>query len=187
MGLLISKLAQNLFTRERQTRIQMLGLDNAGKTTVLYKLKLNETVTTIPTIGFNVETVTPLKGVTFNVWDVGGHPRIRALWRHHFTSTEGIVYVVDSSNMERIEEAREVLFNVLGSEELRGVPIVVLANKQDTSGALTASEITQHLYLNKLSGRDWCVQQTCATTGEGLLQAMTQLATLTKEFTDSRR
>ncbi|XP_045181517.2 ADP-ribosylation factor 1-like [Mercenaria mercenaria] len=187
MGLLISKLAHTLFIRGRETRILMLGLDNAGKTTVLYKIKLNETMTTIPTIGFNVENLTPVKGVTFTVWDVGGQDRIRALWRHYFNSTEGIVYVVDSSDMERIEEAREELFNVLESEELKGVPIVVFANKQDMLDAMSASEIAQHLYLNMLTGRNWCVQQTSATTGEGLLQAMGELATLAKEFADSKQ
>jgi ADP-ribosylation factor protein 1 len=60
-----------------------------GKTTMLYKLKLNETVTTIPTIGFNVETVSPCSGVTFTVWDVGGQDKIRQLWRHYYQNAEG--------------------------------------------------------------------------------------------------
>ena len=68
----------------QNARILMLGLDAAGKTTILYKLKLNENVSTIPTIGFNVETVTPVKNVTFTVWDVGGQEKIRQLWRHYF-------------------------------------------------------------------------------------------------------
>ena len=62
---------------------------SAGKTTILYKVKLNENVCTIPTIGFNVETVSPTKGVTFTVWDVGGQDKIRPLWRHYFQNTEG--------------------------------------------------------------------------------------------------
>jgi len=65
-------------------RLLMLGLDAAGKTTILYKLKLNQDVTTIPTVGFNVETVT-YKNVKFNVWDVGGQDKIRPLWRHYFS------------------------------------------------------------------------------------------------------
>lgn len=73
----------------------MLGLDAAGKTTILYKLKLNQSVTTIPTVGFNVETVT-YKNVKFNVWDVGGQDKIRPLWRHYYTGTQGLVFVVDS-------------------------------------------------------------------------------------------
>ena len=85
MGLWISKLVSALGSFGNQNaRILMLGLDAAGKTTILYKLKLNENVTTIPTIGFNVETVTPVKNVTFTVWDVGGQEKIRQLWRHYY-------------------------------------------------------------------------------------------------------
>ena len=105
-----------------------------GKTTVLYKIKLNETVNTIPTIGFNVETVSPCKGVTFTVWDVGGQEKIRQLWRHYYQNTEGLAFVVDSSDKERMKEAREELYGILESEEMRGVPFVVLANKQDLPG-----------------------------------------------------
>jgi len=61
----------------------------SGKTTVLYKLKLNEAVCTIPTIGFNVETVTPVKGLAFTVWDVGGQDKIRTLWKHYYQNTDG--------------------------------------------------------------------------------------------------
>ena len=82
----------------------MIGLDNAGKTTVLYKLKLGEVVTTIPTIGFNVETV-EYKNISFTVWDVGGQTKIRALWAHYFQDTQGIIYVVDSNDPARIEES----------------------------------------------------------------------------------
>ena len=85
MGLLLSRLASALSGfGSSQARILLLGLDAAGKTTILYKLKLNEQVTTIPTIGFNVEEVTPIKGVTFTMWDVGGQEKIRPLWRHYY-------------------------------------------------------------------------------------------------------
>ena len=85
MGLWFSRLV-SVFSSfgSQNARILMLGLDAAGKTTILYKLKLNENVTTIPTIGFNVETVTPVKNVSFTVWDVGGQEKIRQLWRHYF-------------------------------------------------------------------------------------------------------
>ena len=85
MGLLLSKLATAINDfGNRRARILVLGLDAAGKTTILYKLKLNENVTTIPTIGFNVEEVTPMKNVTFTMWDVGGQEKIRPLWRHYY-------------------------------------------------------------------------------------------------------
>ncbi len=92
---------------------------------------MNENIHTIPTIGFNVETVEPCKGVTFTVWDVGGQTKIRRLWEHYYQNTEGLVFVVDAADRSRLEEAREELFGVLESDMMRGVPVVVLANKQD--------------------------------------------------------
>lgn len=86
MGLTISGVLTRLFGK-KQMRILMVGLDAAGKTTILYKLKLGEIVTTIPTIGFNVETV-EYKNICFTVWDVGGQGKIRPLWRHYYQNTQ---------------------------------------------------------------------------------------------------
>ncbi|CEQ41283.1 SPOSA6832_02986, partial [Sporobolomyces salmonicolor] len=108
-------------------RILMLGLDAAGKTTILYKLKLNQSVTTIPTVGFNVETVT-YKNVKS---DVGGQDKIRPLWRHYYTGTQGLVFVVDSQDRERIDEARTELHKILNDREMKECLLLVFANKQD--------------------------------------------------------
>ena len=89
-----------------------MGLDAAGKTTILYKLKLGEIVTTIPTIGFNVETV-EYKNISFTVWDVGGQTKIRRLWAYYFQNTQGLIYVVDSNDRERIAEAEKELQNMV--------------------------------------------------------------------------
>ncbi|XP_069916664.1 ADP-ribosylation factor 2 isoform X4 [Oryctolagus cuniculus] len=86
MGNVFEKLFKSLFGK-KEMRILMVGLDAAGKTTILYKLKLGEIVTTIPTIGFNVETV-EYKNISFTVWDVGGQDKIRPLWRHYFQNTQ---------------------------------------------------------------------------------------------------
>lgn len=107
MGLTLSSALTRLFGK-KQMRILMVGLDAAGKTTILYKLKLGEIVTTIPTIGFNVETV-EYKNICFTVWDVGGQDKIRPLWRHYFQNTDGLIFVVDSNDRERIEEASKEL------------------------------------------------------------------------------
>uniref|UniRef100_A0A8C2FKZ7 Zgc:77650 n=1 Tax=Cyprinus carpio TaxID=7962 RepID=A0A8C2FKZ7_CYPCA len=107
MGLTISSLFGRLFGK-KQMRILMVGLDAAGKTTILYKLKLGEIVTTIPTIGFNVETV-EYKNICFTVWDVGGQDKIRPLWRHYFQNTQGLIFVVDSNDRERVAESAEEL------------------------------------------------------------------------------
>merc|ERR1712031_113056 len=97
---------------KQEMRIVMVGLDAAGKTTVLYKFKLNEVVTTIPTIGFNVETV-EYKNLRFTVWDVGGQDKIRPLWRYYYQGTNGLIYVVDSNDRDRVENVREELAKIL--------------------------------------------------------------------------
>ena len=83
----------NQYNNGKKTEFLLTSLtpwfDFLGKTTILYKVKLNEQVSTIPTIGFNVETVSPCKGLTFTVWDVGGQEKIRQLWRHYYQNTEG--------------------------------------------------------------------------------------------------
>merc|ERR1712232_1075226 len=124
----------------------------AGKTTILYKLKLGEIVTTIPTIGFNVETV-EYKNIQFTVWDVGGQDKIRPLWRHYFQNTQGIIFVVDSNDRDRVVEAREELQRMLN-----------------------AAEITDKLGLHSLRQRAWYIQSTCATSGDGLHEGLEWLS-----------
>lgn len=127
-------------------------MDAAGKTTILYKLKLGEIVTTIPTIGFNVETV-EYKNICFTVWDVGGQDKIRPLWRHYFQNTQGLIFVVDSNDRERIVEAERELQSMLQEDELRDAVLLVFANKQDLPNAMTAAELTDKLHLNQLRNR----------------------------------
>ena len=167
-------------------RILMVGLDAAGKTTILYKLKFNETVSTIPT-KFNVETVSPYKGVTFTVWDVGGQEKIRPLWRHYFQNTQGLIFVVDSSDLERISEARTELFSVLESPEMEGVPVVVIGNKQDLPRALKSHELAQQLSLLQHKANPWHVQEACAKNGDGIYEATHKLSDMVKEFEKSSR
>ncbi|XP_034934044.1 ADP-ribosylation factor 2 [Chelonus insularis] len=174
MGLTVSSLLTRLFGK-KQMRILMVGLDAAGKTTILYKLKLGEIVTTIPTIGFNVETV-EYKNICFTVWDVGGQDKIRPLWRHYFQNTQGLIYVVDSNDKERISEAERELANMLKEDELRDAVLLVFANKQDLPNAMSASELTDKLGLNSIRGRNWYIQSTCATQGEGLYEGLDWLS-----------
>merc|ERR1719149_605482 len=111
MGLSFTKLWGRL-VGSQDMRILMVGLDAAGKTTILYKLKLGEVLTTVPTIGFNVETV-EYKNINFTVWDVGGQDKIRKLWRHYYQNTQGLIFVVDSNDRERIEDAHDELMKML--------------------------------------------------------------------------
>ncbi|KAI9225135.1 putative ADP-ribosylation factor [Blastocladiella britannica] len=179
MGLSISKLLSSLFGKQ-EMRILMVGLDAAGKTTILYKLKLGEIVTTIPTIGFNVETV-EYKNISFTVWDVGGQDKIRPLWRHYFQNTQGIIFVVDSNDRERINEARDELQRMLNEDELRNAILLVFANKQDLPNAMQAAEITDKLGLASLRQREWWIQATCATSGDGLYEGLEWLSTTLKK------
>ncbi|KAH8113223.1 ADP-ribosylation factor Arf1 [Phellopilus nigrolimitatus] len=194
MGLSFSKLFTSLLGK-KEMRILMVGLDAAGKTTILYKLKLGEIVTTIPTIGmsylglcfkristifmiksgFNVETV-EYKNISFTVWDVGGQDKIRPLWRHYFQNTQGIIFVVDSNDRERVVEAREELQRMLNEDELRDALLLVFANKQDLPNAMNAAEITDKLGLHGLKQRTWYIQAACATSGDGLYEGLEWLS-----------
>merc|ERR1712107_353149 len=165
-----------LFGGKREMRILMVGLDAAGKTTILYKLKLGEIVTTIPTIGFNVETV-EYKKINFTVWDVGGQDKIRPLWRHYYQNTQGLIFVVDSNDKDRIVETNEELQKMLREDELRDATLLVFANKQDLPNAMSVSEITDKLGLHSLGSRKWYIQATCATTGDGLYEGLAWLST----------
>jgi len=174
MGLTISSLFTRLFGKQ-QMRILMVGLDAAGKTTILYKLKLGEIVTTIPTIGFNVETV-EYKNISFTVWDVGGQDKIRPLWRHYFQNTQGLIFVVDSNDRERVNEAKDELNKMLGEDELRDAVLLVFANKQDLPNAMTCADLSDKLGLSSIRGRRWYIQSTCATHGEGLYEGLDWLS-----------
>ncbi|KAJ2767277.1 Arf GTPase arf1 [Coemansia nantahalensis] len=179
MGINFSSLFQGLFSK-KEMRILMVGLDAAGKTTILYKLKLGEIVTTIPTIGFNVETV-EYKNISFTVWDVGGQDKIRPLWRHYFQNTQGIIFVVDSNDRDRMEEARDELERMLGEDELRDAILLVFANKQDLPNAMSPEDIANMLKLNTLRNRDWFIQKTCATSGDGLYEGLDWLSSNLKK------
>lgn len=150
----------------------MIGLDEAGKTVILYRLKLQEVVTTIPTIGFNVESM-DIGDTRFTIWDVGGNSKIRPLWRHYYANTQALIFVLDASHPERLEEARDALTTTL--TELNTVPILFFANKQDVAGALSVSEVSTKMRLQELKV-PWLVCPSCAMTGDGLKEGMDWLA-----------
>uniref|UniRef100_A0A1A8MDL5 ADP-ribosylation factor-like 4C n=1 Tax=Nothobranchius pienaari TaxID=704102 RepID=A0A1A8MDL5_9TELE len=160
--------------------IVMVGLDSAGKTTVLYRLKFNEFVNTVPTIGFNTEKIRlsngTAKGISCHFWDVGGQEKLRPLWKPYSRCTDGIVYVVDSVDSERLEEARAELHRITRFQENQGTPLLVIANKQDLPRALDVEEIERQLGLSELSpSTAYHVQPACAIIGEGLHEGMDRL------------
>ncbi|XP_021768592.1 ADP-ribosylation factor 1-like [Chenopodium quinoa] len=110
---------------------------------------------------------TVLSYISFTLdWDIG--LQIRPLWRHYFQNTQGLIFVVDSNDRDRVVEARDELHRMLNEDELRDAVLLVFANKQDLPNAMNAAEITDKLGLHSLRQRHWYIQSTCATSGEGL-------------------
>ncbi|KAL0973077.1 hypothetical protein UPYG_G00198640 [Umbra pygmaea] len=163
-----------------QAQIVMLGLDGSGKSTLLYKLKYNECVITVPTVGFNVEMLeTEARSPGLTVWDVGGQQMMRPHWKHHYPGTAAVVFVVDSWDRKRLEEAKRELHKVLRS--LKKIPLVVLANKQDLPGAANPQEVSHRLDLRTVcENRDWFVQPCCGRTGVGLEEGFRMVVYLLK-------
>lgn len=164
-----------LFSGKKDVRILMIGLDAVGKTSILYKLKLGEVVNTVPTIGFNVESV-KYKNIEFTVWDIGGQEKIRPLWRHYFHDTQGLIFVVDSNDRERIEVCSKELNSILYNHQLKDVKLLVYANKQDLPYTMTTMEITDKLKLMNCKDKEWYVQPCCAITGDGLYEGIDWLS-----------
>merc|ERR1712217_313367 len=155
--------------------------DAAGKTTMLYKLRMGEVVTTVPTIGFNVETV-EYKNISMTCWDVGGRSPIRPLYRHYLSQgVAGIIFVVDSNDRDRIEDAAEEMRRFLSIDETGDVPLLVIANKQDLPGAMRAAEVSDKMKLHGIRDRKWYIQPATAQKGEGLYEGLDWLASTIKE------
>ncbi|ORX48367.1 ARF/SAR protein [Piromyces finnis] len=168
-------------------RLLMLGLDCAGKTTILYKLKNGEKPqSTVPTVGFNVEVV-QFRKVKFNVWDVGGQDKIRPLWRHYYAGSQGLVFIVDSSDDKRIEEAGQELFKVIQDQDMANINVLILANKQDMEGALNVADIKERMKLDSIKDREWCIFPCCAVTGEGLEDGLNWLDSHCSEVKTSKK
>lgn len=166
---------KGILDRKTKMRILMLGLDAAGKTTILYKLKLGEVTSTVPTIGFNVEQVQH-RNISFNVWDVGGQDKIRPLWRHYYPGTNGLIFVIDSNDHERIYSARDELQRMLSEYDMKDAVLLVFANKQDLPKAMPAEAVTNKLGLQHLTDRKWYLQPACAPAGDGLYEGLDWLS-----------
>merc|ERR1711862_833691 len=125
--------------------------------------------------GFNVENV-EYKNISFTVWDIGGQDKISKLWRYCYQGTDGAIFIVDSSDRDRIEDAREELFRMLDSDEMRDAVLLVFANKQDLPSAMDSSEVADKLGLRELKNRKWFIQSACATNGDGLYEGLDWLS-----------
>jgi len=161
-------------SKEREVRLLILGLDNAGKTTILRKF-CGEPIDKIePTLGFNIKTLDH-RSYKLNVWDVGGQKTIRAYWRNYFEQTDGLIWVVDSSDRTRLEMCRNELFSLLGQEKLAGASLLIFANKQDLEGSMTAEEIASVLELetnSRFRNRHYAIYGCSAVDGTGLVDGI---------------
>uniref|UniRef100_A0A4W5JHW6 ADP-ribosylation factor-like protein 1 n=1 Tax=Hucho hucho TaxID=62062 RepID=A0A4W5JHW6_9TELE len=172
LGGFFSSLFSGLFGT-REMRILILGLDGAGKTTILYRLQVGEVVTTIPiTINLQYYTFSDLPFSFFSVWDLGGQTSIRPYWRCYYSNTDAVIYVVDSSDRDRMGISKSELVAMLEEEELKKAILVVFANKQDMEQAMTPTEVANSLGLPALKDRKWQIFKTSATKGTGLDEAM---------------
>jgi len=173
MGQVVS-FFKDLLASFKEQRILLVGLDNAGKTTLLYKLKLGDNVQTVPTIGFNVETI-QYKNLDFLIWDVGGQDTVRSLWRHYYSGVTAIIFMVDASDERRLPEAATELKHMLADELLQKAKFLIFANKQDISEALSSAEVTKRLDIGEFK-QSLLVQGCSGLTGNGIGEGLEWIA-----------
>lgn len=142
----------------RKVTLVMVGLDNAGKTAAVRGIQGENPQDVAPTVGFSK---VDLKQGKFEVtiFDLGGGKRIRDIWKNYYSESHGVVFVVDSSDVQRIQETRETMAQVLQHPRIAGKPVLVLANKQDLEGALAEADIIENLSLEKLVNENKCLCQ----------------------------
>ncbi|KAK4231550.1 hypothetical protein QBC38DRAFT_466038 [Podospora fimiseda] len=157
--------------KDKELRILMLGLDNAGKTTIVKKIMGEDVNTVSPTLGFNIKTI-DYEGYKLNIWDVGGQKTLRSYWRNYFEKTDALIWVVDTTDRLRIDDCREELHNLLGEERLSGASLLVFANKTDVKGCMTREELLKALRLDEIRTHRWHILRCSAITGENLEEGL---------------
>ncbi|EQC30959.1 hypothetical protein SDRG_11432 [Saprolegnia diclina VS20] len=171
MGSITSRL-RALVARKRKLRVMLVGLDGAGKTTLLYRAFLDETLSTVPTVSYNLEIIQH-KCATLTMWDFGGDERCRRVWVDFLAHQYHIViFVVDATAVDRLDEAKHALHDILGADAARDCRVLIFANKQDRAGALDDGAISSALDLAHLKQRMWKVQGGSATNGSGVHEGL---------------
>jgi len=169
MGLL--DLMRKLRKPDKEVRILLLGLDNAGKTSILKKLSDEEISQIMPTQGFNVKSLVQ-EGFKLNVWDIGGQKAIRPYWQNYYDGTDALIYVIDSSDRRRVAEAGMELNKLIEEQKLAAIPLLTYANKQDLVNALSPKELTETMQLYNIRDRTWQIQGCSAKEGGGLKEGL---------------
>ncbi|KMZ73847.1 putative ADP-ribosylation factor [Zostera marina] len=159
----------------KEYKIVVVGLDNAGKTTILYKLHLGEIVTTHPTVGSNVEEVI-YNNIRFEIWDLGGQEKLRTSWTTYYRGAHAVIVVIDSTDRARISIMKDELFKLLQNVDLGNTVVLVFANKHDLKDAMSPAEIIDALSLHSIKNNDWHIQASCAISGDGLYDGLRWIA-----------
>ncbi|KAI8620522.1 ADP-ribosylation factor family-domain-containing protein [Chytriomyces sp. MP71] len=171
----------DLYNRKEDYYVIILGLDNAGKTTLLERIKSTYSAKEIPihadkiapTVGLNIGTI-DLNATCINFWDLGGQQELRRLWKKYYSESHAVLFVCDASDLDRIEEARATFETIIATEELEGVPMLLLANKSDKPGAISVAHLKEifNPVAAKLGARDSKVLSVSALEGTGVREAM---------------
>ena len=199
--MVLLSILKKLRRKEKEMRLLLVGLDNAGKSTILSRINGEEIDSVAPTLGFNIKTFNYADYV-LNVWDVGrwcdgretfglltvltesgrrryhcscslgGQKSLRSYWRNYFEATEAIIWVVDSVDKMRLGECRAELQDLLKEERLMGSSLLVFANKQDIAGACSLQEIRTLLDLDSIHKHHWTIMPCSAVTGQNLLEGI---------------
>lgn len=174
MGFILSKIF-SFFNRSRNNfKVIILGIQNAGKTTILYRLSIGQLIKTTPTIGSNVEEI-KYNNVKIQAWDLGGQESTRSVWDVYYLNTDAVIYVIDSKD-DSFEESKSQFYKLLSNEMLKNAIILIFANKQDLTGAKEANEIIQMYQLDTIRDHIWHIQPCSAQTGEGLITGIKWLS-----------
>ncbi|KAK8210716.1 ADP-ribosylation factor [Phyllosticta capitalensis] len=153
--------------KDKEMRILMLGLDNAGKTTIVKRIMKEDVNSVSPTLGFIIKTI-EYDGYKLNIWDVGGQKTLRTYWKNYFEKTDTLIWVVDATDRERLEDCGRELKGLLLEERLMGASLLVFKNKSDVGGSMTNDEIKEGLQLDSITMHKWTIMSCSAMTGLNL-------------------
>ncbi|XP_038683806.1 ADP-ribosylation factor-related protein 1-like [Tripterygium wilfordii] len=174
---LLYGLWKHLFSKT-EFHVLILGIDKAGKTTLLEKLKstyLNSEGLPpdriVPTVGLNIGRVEASNNKLV-FWDLGGQPGLRSIWEKYYEEAHAVIYVIDAACPSRFEDAKSALEKALRHEDLQGAPLLILANKQDLSDSVSAEELARYLDLKKLDERVYMFEAVSAYDGMGIKESV---------------